>query len=136
LPVFPDRVAGQGALGGLYSALSVSAHPYVVAVACDMPFVNARLLLAQLKLAQASEVDVVIPATPDGLEPLHAVYRRETCLTLVEQALAAGERRMTGWLERAKVRVVSPEETAEYDPRGLAFINLNKPEDLAQAEAM
>lgn len=136
LPVLADLIPGQGVLGGLYTALASAQSEFVACVACDMPFVNPALLRAELNLCIQTGVDVAIPRSENGLEPLHAVYRRETCLPLVRAALEAQQRRLVGWLDQARVRVLETAETAVYDPGGTAFINLNTPEDLARAEAL
>ena len=78
--------------------------------------------------------DVFIPESPNGLEPLHAVYRRETCLPMVKEALLQEQRRLIGWFERVNVLVLTQAEAAEYDPDQTAFININTPDDLARAE--
>ena len=41
---------------------------------------------------------------------------------------------MVGWLPEVKVRIVIPDEVARFDPHGLAFWNLNTPEEFIQAE--
>ena len=41
---------------------------------------------------------------------------------------------MVGWLPEVSVRIVLPEEVARFDPLGLAFWNLNTPEEFRQAE--
>jgi molybdopterin-guanine dinucleotide biosynthesis protein A len=136
LPLFKDLIPGKGALGGLYTALKTARHPYVAAVGCDMPFVNPTLLAAEYDLLLASGADVVIPQTSSGLEPLHAVYRRDTCKAWVQQALEEEQYRLAGWLDQAAVRVMTPLETSVYDPTGRAFININTPEDLLQASQL
>ncbi|HMN63274.1 MAG TPA: molybdenum cofactor guanylyltransferase [Anaerolinea sp.] len=136
LAVFPDRIPGLGVLGGLLTALHTASHPFVALVACDMPFASAALLAHQAALIEHSGADVVIPQSAHGLEPLHAVYRRETCLPLVEEAVHLGLRRMDSWFERAALRVLTAEETRPFDPAEGAFANLNTPEDLAWAEAL
>ncbi len=130
----PDEEPGQGALGGLRTVLKAAAFPFVAAVACDMPFASPDLFKYELDLIQQAGADVVIPVSTDGLEPLHAVYRCETCLPAIESALQAGQYRMTDWLKEVKVEEVPPEVTARYDPEGLAFWNLNTPEEFQQAE--
>ena len=134
LPTYPDLQPDCGALGGLYTALKMAAHSIVAAAACDMPFANPALFKYERLLLSQSGADVVIPSTADGLEPLHAVYRREACLPVVQAALEAGQLKMTGWLEQVNVRVVLPEEVVRFDPHGLAFWNLNTPEEFQQAE--
>ncbi|MGB8211924.1 MAG: molybdenum cofactor guanylyltransferase [Anaerolineales bacterium] len=134
LPLHPDLQPGCGALGGLYTALTVAANSIVAAVACDMPFANPDLFNYEHRLLCSSGADVVIPTTPDGLEPLHALYRRETCLPVIQSALQTGQYKLTGWLAQVNVRLVLPEESARFDPHGLAFWNLNTPEEFRQAE--
>ena len=136
LPLIADKIPGQGVLGGLYTALHESKHPYVTSIACDMPFVNANLLNIEMEQLLSGAADVVIPESASGLEPLHAVFRRDTCLPLVEEALRQDERRLISWFHRAKVLVVSRAEVAKVDPDELAFININTPADLARAEAL
>ena len=134
LPSYPDSKPDCGSLGGLYTALNVAGHSALAAVACDMPFANPALFKYESQLLSQTGVDVVIPSTPDGLEPLHAVYRRDACLPSVRSALEAGHLKMIDWLPEVHVRIVLPEEVSRFDPHGLAFWNLNTPEDFRQAE--
>jgi len=133
VPSFPDLLPGRGALGGLYTALSTAHHPLVAVVACDMPFASADLLAFQQELLETTPADAAIPRTRQGLEPFHAVYRKATCLPLVQAALEKGQRRVDSWMAQADIRYLTPEEIARYDPHGLAFLNVNTPEDLAAA---
>ena len=132
----PDLQPGKGALGGLLSALHYASNPVVAVTACDMPFASRELLQHQVALLLSERVDVVIPSTESGLEPLHCVFRRETCLPAVQKALQNGERRMISWFSDVKVRVLSLEEVAAIEPSGLTFINVNTPEEFARAEEM
>ncbi|TLM97776.1 molybdenum cofactor guanylyltransferase, partial [bacterium] len=97
LPLVPDEIPGQGALMGLYSALRAASLPYVAVIACDMPFVNPQLVVFQLDCLIYENIDLVIPKTEQGYEPFHAVYRRETCLPAVADALQSGKKRMISW---------------------------------------
>jgi molybdopterin-guanine dinucleotide biosynthesis protein A len=136
LPLFPDLRPGRGALGGLFTALSAASQPLVAVVACDMPFACADLLQASARLLMDEGADVAIPQSEGGLEPLHAVYRRSTCLPAIDAALQAGMWRAVDWLPDVKVRVLSPEEVHYNDPAGLAFRNVNTPEQFAEAEKL
>jgi molybdopterin-guanine dinucleotide biosynthesis protein A len=135
VPLVKDLIPNMGALGGLYTALATARHPLVGLVACDLPFANPDLLAACRKILLDTGADVVLPATERGLEPLHAVYRVETCLLLVKAALDNGKRKMIGWHEDAKVGIISPEEVAKLDPHGVTFWNVNTPEEFRKAEA-
>lgn len=134
LPLYTDLYPGKGALGGLYTALSVASHPYVGVIACDMPFVSIKLLKAQMDIVSSERLDAVIPRTEHGLEPFHAIYLRATCLPQVEKVLEANHSRVDAWFPQAAIRILTPQETAIYDPQGVAFLNINTPEELRQAE--
>jgi molybdopterin-guanine dinucleotide biosynthesis protein A len=136
LPLFEDILPGTGALGGLYTALHAALHPFVAVVACDMPFASSELLSLGYKRLLASDADVAIPRLEAGYEPFHAVYRRETCLPAVEKALQAGERRLISWFPEVNVTPITRQEIEPFDPDGLAFWNLNTPEEFRQAEEM
>ena len=99
-----------------------------------MPFASLPLFEYERDLLLGEKVDAVIPRGPHGTEPLHAVYRCESCLPAIRSALDAGEWKLISWLSKVKVRYVLPAETAEIDPSGLAFWNLNTPGEFNQAE--
>jgi molybdopterin-guanine dinucleotide biosynthesis protein A len=132
----PDLKPGRGALGGLYTAIASASNPYVAVVACDMPFASAALLEAATKLTVQEEADVVIARGEEGYEPLHAVYRRETCLPAIETAIDADLWKVVAWFPQVRVRVLTPEEIERYDPKHLAFWNVNTPEEFAEAERL
>lgn len=134
VPLFPDQRPGRGALGGLHTAIASAREPYVAVVACDMPFASAQLLQAATRILQEEAMDVAIAETSEGFEPLHAVYRRQTCLPAIEAAIDADQWRVIAWFPKVKVRKLTAEELSQYDPEGLAFLNLNTPDEFAQAE--
>jgi molybdopterin-guanine dinucleotide biosynthesis protein A len=134
LPLFRDLKPGRGALGGLYTALASARLPHTAVVACDMPFASATLLMAAADILQQETADVVIAETPEGFEPLHAVYRRETCLAAIESAIAADQWRVISWFPTVRVRKLTHQEISRYDPDRLAFWNLNTPEEFSEAE--
>jgi molybdopterin-guanine dinucleotide biosynthesis protein A len=131
-----DLKPGRGALGGLYTAIASASNPFVAVVACDMPFASAALLEAATRLMVQEEADVVIARGEEGYEPLHAVYRRETCLPAIEKALDANLWKVVAWFPEVRVRVLTSDEVRRYDPKNLAFWNVNTPEEFAQAEKL
>jgi molybdopterin-guanine dinucleotide biosynthesis protein A len=136
LTPFPDLLPGLGALGGLFTALSAATHPYLAVVACDMPFASPEIFLAELALIRETGADAVIPRSEVGTEPFHAVYRCETCLPRVQEAIKDGKRRADAWFEQVNLRYMDGEEIHPYDPDMLAFFNINTPEDLKEAEEL
>jgi molybdopterin-guanine dinucleotide biosynthesis protein A len=134
LPLFSDLKPGRGALGGLYTAIASASQPIVAVVACDMPFASPTFFEETAKLLVSEEADVVIAKSDEGYEPLHAVYRRETCLPAIDAAIDADQWKVIAWFPQVKVRLLTPEEVKRYDPPGLAFWNVNTPEEFAKAE--
>lgn len=134
LPLFPDLRPGRGALGGLYTAIASATHPIVAVAACDMPFASAALLEAASRLLVEEGADVIIAKSEEGYEPLHAIYRRATCLPAIEAALDADQWKVIAWFPQVKVRVLTSGEIQQYDPSGLAFWNVNTPEEFSKAE--
>lgn len=131
-----DLKPGRGALGGLYTAVASAAHPFVAVAACDMPFASKNFFESAYKLMVKEEADIIIAKTEEGYEPLHALYRRETCLPAIETAIDADKWKVTAWFPQAKVRTLSPDEMKTFDPSGLCFWNVNTPEEFAKAEEL
>jgi molybdopterin-guanine dinucleotide biosynthesis protein A len=98
-----------------------------------MPFASPALFAYERDLITTSGADVAIPSTTVGLEPLHAVYRCETCLPVLKVALEAEQRKIIAWFPKVKVQILPDEVNAKYEQQ-LAFWNLNTPEDFRQAE--
>ncbi len=136
LPIFPDLIPGKGALGGLFTALSAARFALAAVVACDMPFINPQLLVAERDLLIEGKWDVVIPRSTEGREPLHAVYRKDACLPAIRRALDEDKLRMDSWFADVKVREMSLEEVSVYDPMFRSFMNVNTPEEFRQAEQL
>lgn len=121
-----DRYQGMGPLAGLHAGLSTARHPWALAVACDMPLVNHRLVRYMALLSEGYQV--VAPRRGDRVEPLHALYHR-SCLPAIEDRLEAGDLRMVSFYPAVAVRYVEEPEIALFDPEGLTFANANTPED-------
>lgn len=121
-----DIHPGMGPLGGIHAALSSSVAERAFVIACDMPGLNPRLIRELCGIEGGG--DVVIPETPGGLEPLHAVYSK-SCLPKMEQMLFAGERRILSFFDLAQVRLVPRGRIAALDPEYASFRNINTQED-------
>jgi len=134
VPLHRDIVKERGALGGIYTALKSANNPVVAIVACDMPFASPELLSIARDRLIDEQVDAVIPRSDDGLEPLHAVYRRNTCIPAVKWALETGEWKAISWFSKVELAFVESEELRIYDPEQVAFWNVNTVEDLERAQ--
>jgi molybdopterin-guanine dinucleotide biosynthesis protein A len=99
-----------------------------------MPFVCADLLAAGREALLESGQDIAIPHVQGGLEPFHAVYRRETCLPHIQAAIEADKWRVDAWFAQVQVRLFREDELRTFDPDLRCFWNVNTPEELAEAE--
>lgn len=136
LPLYEDLIPDRGALGGLYTALHSASHPLVAIIGCDMPFASPSLLKHGCQVLEDTGADVAIPLSEAGLEPMHAVYRKNTCLPAVKGAIDAGKWKLIAFHDDVDVRIISTFEIYQHDPKGLAFLNINTLEELAQAEVL
>jgi len=128
-----DVYPGKGALGGIYSGLRAACHDYGLVVACDMPFLDLRLLRYMILLSPGQ--DVVIPRVGGLTEPLHAIYSKQ-CLQPIERVLAGGGRRIIEFFPEVRVRYIEEQEIKLFDPQSLSFFNINTPADLEKARSL
>jgi molybdopterin-guanine dinucleotide biosynthesis protein A len=136
LPLYTDVIPERGALGGLYTALEISSGTAVGLIACDMPFASPELIDGCRSILQEKDLDAVIPTDEEGLQPLHAVYRRETCLPMVKSAIDQDQWKMISWHEHAEVLYLSPQRTRQLAGTRHTFLNLNTPEQYREAEKL
>ncbi len=134
--VFPD----SGPLGGIYSGLAAASHPFVLAVASDMPFLSESLI--QWMIDQPRDYDVLAPRVGGeaarnrlGAQSLHAIYSR-ACAEPMRRQLASGNPQVIGFFDQVKVQFVEANKIAELDPAGTAFLNVNTPAELDEARRL
>ena len=136
-----DSFPGTGTLGGIHAALVGAKHDYCLVVACDMPFLNLRLLKHMSRMGRT--YDVLIPVTAgsskqgtDGVifQTLHAIYA-SSCLPAIEKQLAAGDNRIIRFFDDVVVKTIGEDECRAWDPELRSFLNLNTPESLMTAMA-
>ncbi len=129
LTCVPDIRPGTGTLGGIYSALHAARSAKVLIVGCDMPFLTAPFLSRVIE--DADGVDVAMPRTSDGWQPLCACYG-QGCRAGILRHLDEGRLKVVDMLPELTVREIGPEVVASFDPLGDLLMNINTPEDLAR----
>jgi molybdenum cofactor guanylyltransferase len=123
--VVPDEIGGfAGPLAGLHAGLAVAAHPLVVTVPCDSPFLPADLV-ARLRKALGAN-DLAVAKTGDQPHPVFSLVRRSVHGHLT-QYLAGGGRKIDAWYATLKVVEVP------FDDETDAFRNINTREELKDA---
>ena len=134
VPVHPDVLAAAGPLGGVHAALTASRSSRTLIVAGDMPFLGPTLLARLLQHASPA-VDVVVPRTRDGYQPLCACYRA-SCIPVIEHRIAAGTLQANEALRAMRRHELGESEIGPLDPDGTLLFNVNTPADYARALAL
>jgi molybdopterin-guanine dinucleotide biosynthesis protein A len=135
LPMYADVLPDKGSLGGIYSAIQHSSHDYTLVIACDMPFVSTDLLRFIAALRDGDVHDVVAPRVAGYPQGLHALYRK-TCLEPIRARLDANKLKVIGFYDDMRVRYLDEDEYEQFDEKGLAFRNINTPEELKEARKL
>jgi molybdopterin-guanine dinucleotide biosynthesis protein A len=130
-PMVGDIHPGAGPLAGIDAALKAGTSPLIFVAACDMPFLDKKLIAYLCGLCAG--YDAVVPRTAHGLEPLHAVYRR-TIGEIIEKNLAGGNRKIHQIFPELKVREVTETEMLGVTGSLRSFRNINTPEDLPKRD--
>jgi molybdopterin-guanine dinucleotide biosynthesis protein A len=118
-----DPDPDQGPMAGIRTGLRTTKSEYAFVGACDMPFIEPKLV--SHLFSRASEHDAAVPRIGDGwFQTTHAVYCADTMAGACERALCAGERKVIAPLEHLEYVVIDEEEVCEYASLD-TFENLN-----------
>ena len=130
-----DGISGYGPVAGLAAGMGQARNEYVVAIGCDLPFLNVDVISLLFKLAESW--DAAVPVRENGMmQPLHSVYRRDALLPACQRAMESGERRIRAPLSMLRLKCVAVELLKNLDPELLTFFNLNTREDLDLARCL
>jgi len=126
--ILVDILPGKGPLGGIYTGLLASQSSHNIVVACDMPFLNTKLLRYISGLS--CDFDVVVPRLNKGkVQPLHAIYSR-SCIDIIRAQLERDQLEVESFFDKVQVRYVEQVECQKLDPQLLSFFNVNYQSDL------
>lgn len=127
--VVPDRIDGfAGPLAGLQAGLEAAAHPLVVTVPCDSPFLPLDLVARLHEAMQRSEADLAVAKTGAQAHPVFSLVR-VAVLPGLTRFLEDGGRKIDAWY--AALRVVE----VPFDDEVEAFSNINTREELKGFES-
>ena len=131
--VLRDPEPHAGVLPALLTALDAATSPLLLLLACDMPFVDRKVIGFLLDLAATH--DAVMPYVQSFPQAMHAVYRVAPCRVAVRNLLEdeRGGRRMISFLDDVNTIRVQEDEIRQVDPEIRSFFNVNTPYDLEAA---
>jgi molybdopterin-guanine dinucleotide biosynthesis protein A len=126
--IFPIRCS----LTGIHAGLFYMNTPYAFFVACDIPFLKKDLVEAILDNIEP-RIDIVIPDTSKGFEPLCSIYSKK-CLNPVEQQLVKQQLKIRQVFQKVRVKKLPETILRQNDPDLISFYNINTHDDLTKAE--
>ncbi len=132
LRIASDVIGKRSSLTGIHTALFYTMTSHVLVTACDLPFLKPAIIRTLVDRMTAS-TDVLVPETPDGIQPLCAVYSKR-CLAPIEDQMKTDDFRIRRFFPKVRVSRLSSEDIQGLDPQLSSFLNINTPEDLADAE--
>jgi len=142
LQIIEDRWPGEGPLGGIITALqhtAVTARParWNLILSCDMPFLTAEWLQFLVTHARESnkEIQVILPHSAHGPEPLCACYRTNAADAL-KNVFDRGVRKVTQALKELCTEVLDESVWKRFDSAGRLFWNMNTPADFEEAQRL
>jgi len=132
LNIVTDLFPIRSSMTGIHAGLFYTQSPYACIVACDTPFIKRDIVETILDNIEP-RVDVVVPQTSEGLEPLCTLYSKE-CLAPIRQQLAKKEFKIDRLFQKVRVKKIPEKVLREKDPDLISFFNINTPGDLTRAE--
>jgi molybdenum cofactor guanylyltransferase len=132
--IVTDLFPVRSSLTGIHAGLFYARHPFAFFSACDSPFLKRKVIETVLENLEP-EIDLVIPQTSAGFEPLCAAYSRR-CLKPAEENIRQSKFKIQMALSEKRIKKIPEDLLREKDPQLLSFFNVNSPEDLARAEQL
>jgi molybdopterin-guanine dinucleotide biosynthesis protein A len=141
LPLAPDRLAGQlGPLAGIHAGLAWAEanrpeSRFVITVAADTPFFPADLVSRLCAATDKANPTLVVARSEGGVHPVFGLWPVSLAPHL-EDTLNRGARKALDFVAAHQAKEV---RFPPVDVGGRAvdpFFNINRPEDLAEAEAL
>ena len=142
IEIIEDRWPGEGPLGGIitaphYSVATNRSAEWNLILSCDLPFLTAKWLQFLVAHACASdkEIQVILPQSAHGPEPLCACYRTRAAEPL-KNVFDRGVRKVTQALQQVRTEVLDESVWKRFDSAGHLFWNMNTPADFEEAQRL
>jgi molybdenum cofactor guanylyltransferase len=134
LTIVTDIYQERSSLTGIHAGLSSARNGHGFCVACDVPFIKKELVELLLESVNP-QIDVVVPRTNAGHEPLFAVYSKH-CLNPIEHSLQRKEYKVQSFFSKMKVHKIRENVLRSTDPDLISFFNVNSQDRLEEAERL
>ncbi|MEO7743243.1 MAG: molybdenum cofactor guanylyltransferase MobA [Usitatibacter sp.] len=126
--VIADEIEGfAGPLAGFERGLAHAAHPLVMTVPCDSPFLPADLVVRLADALRKAGADLAVARTGDQAHPVFSLMKRDVHGSL-RDFLSSGQRKIDKWYGSLEVVEVA------FDDESAAFLNINTREELSSLD--
>jgi molybdopterin-guanine dinucleotide biosynthesis protein A len=132
LTIVTDVFEQRSSLTGIHTGLFYARNPYAFFSACDTPFLKKELIEFLINKIEPN-IDIIMPQTTAGFEPLCAVYSKR-CLKSAEDHLKADKLKIQWALRSHRTKNIAEKDLRRVDPELISFFNINTPLDLEKAE--
>jgi molybdopterin-guanine dinucleotide biosynthesis protein A len=141
LPVVADRLAGHmGPLAGVHAGLAWAEanrpeSRFVVTVTADTPFFPTDLVSRLRAATDKVNPTLVVARSGSGVHPVFGLWP-VALLPHLEDSLSRGERKALDFVTAHQAKEVTFQHVKIGGRAVDPFFNINRPEDLAEAEAL
>jgi molybdopterin-guanine dinucleotide biosynthesis protein A len=124
--VWPDEVADQAPIVGIYSCLKRSESEINIILSCDMPLINCELL--KYLLARSADYEITVPIHENGMiEPLCGIYKR-SAIDVLKMSIDEGNFSLKDCIRKTSHLLVPVDNLAQFVDQNF-FRNINTPAD-------
>jgi molybdenum cofactor guanylyltransferase len=134
LLIVSDLFPIRSSLTGIHAGLFYMTNPFAFISACDTPFLKKEMVETVIGKIE-SQIDIVMPETSAGLEPLCAAYSKR-CLNPAQHHLEQNKLKISKAFRKSRIKTISEKVLCGIDPDLQSFFNINTPDDLQRAEEM
>lgn len=121
-----DEIPYLGPLGGILAGIKSSASNHCFVVACDMPFINARLIKDMYN--KIADNDIVVSSYSGKIEPLFGFYSKN-CIEPIQAGLETNIRKIVDIFPMVKTLIIETEDKR-------SFFNINDTKSLEAANEL
>ena len=132
--IVTDLLPVKSSLTGIHAGLFYTRTDYAFFTAGDTPFLKKEMVAAVVD-GISPGIDIVMPETGSGREPLCAVYAR-SCLEPARTSVENSRFKIMRTFRKKNIKVISEKAARKVDPHLISFFNVNTPEDLQRARTI
>jgi molybdopterin-guanine dinucleotide biosynthesis protein A len=131
--IYTDVYPSLGPVAGIHSGLYYASSDMVFVLACDIPFIDTRLI--GFMMDQLGGYQAVVPQVGGRLQPLAALYSR-SCLPVFERCLQEDKLKLVRVFEELDTLIIPETELASFGKVEEIFFNVNDAAALQKAQEL